>query len=82
MFDVSIEPAGNDLMAREFSDYASATEMMHELENLQAELSSNVNALDSLWLAPSELEMQEPAAPRVVPNSEVCVCMGLLLLVG
>ncbi len=70
------EPSGSLEWEREFSDYASATEMMNELESLQAELTSNVSVMDALWFAPppaapAAASAPAPPVPTVAPNSEV-----------
>uniref|UniRef100_A0A7S3QT50 RNA polymerase sigma-70 domain-containing protein n=1 Tax=Dunaliella tertiolecta TaxID=3047 RepID=A0A7S3QT50_DUNTE len=66
-YDVLQEPSSDLEWEREFSDYASATELIDNLEALQEELNSNVSVMDSLWFAPSP---PATAAPAVAPNSE------------
>jgi hypothetical protein len=74
-YEVEEDMGGKDLAwEREFSDYAAATEMMNELESLQAELQQRDRAMDSMWLAPETPASPPPRPPTVAPNSEVSVC--------
>jgi hypothetical protein len=70
-YEVLQEPSSGLAWEREFSDYSSATEMMNELESLQAELTSNASVMDSLWFAPTEVQ-EAPPAPRAPIDTAVC----------